>query len=113
MAPSTSLVEVQPGTALYLAGDQHERAAQAGMPNEEIAEHLVGEPRGAGGGTSGGPAPATTSVFVWTSLFPCVPVMLPGQVRLYRMTRRPAGPVTFFAWRRPEEPQVTKGESGP
>ena len=41
--------------------------------------------------------PAVTGVFVWETLIPTVPVMLLGQVWLYRMTRRSAGAVTFFA----------------
>lgn len=41
--------------------------------------------------------PAMTGVFVWSTLIPTVPVMLLGQVWLYRMTRRSAGAVTFFA----------------
>jgi cytochrome bd ubiquinol oxidase subunit II len=42
-------------------------------------------------------APGMTGVFVWTVLAPAVPVMLLGQVWLYRMTRRPAVSPTFFA----------------
>lgn len=41
--------------------------------------------------------PGTTAVFVWSMLLPVVPVMLLGQVWLYRMTRRPAKGATFFA----------------
>ena len=37
-------------------------------------------------------APVLTMV-----LLPTIPVMLPGHVRLYRMTRRPATEPTFFA----------------
>jgi len=43
------------------------------------------------------PVPPGTGVFVWVTLAPAVPVMLVGQVWLYRMTRRPAVGVTFFA----------------
>ncbi|PDP88228.1 cytochrome BD ubiquinol oxidase subunit II [Glycomyces fuscus] len=43
------------------------------------------------------PIPSTTAVFVWTTLVPVIPVMLVGQVWLYRMTRRPAVAPTFFA----------------
>lgn len=41
--------------------------------------------------------PGMTGVFVWSMLLPTVPVMLLGQVWLYRMTRRPAAEPTFFA----------------
>ncbi|WP_017581792.1 cytochrome d ubiquinol oxidase subunit II [Nocardiopsis valliformis] len=41
--------------------------------------------------------PGTTGVFVWSMLLPAVPVMLIGQVWLYRMTRRPAASASFFA----------------
>lgn len=41
--------------------------------------------------------PGPTGVFVWSMLLPAVPVMLIGQVWLYRMTRRPAVPPSFFA----------------
>lgn len=41
--------------------------------------------------------PGVTEAFVWSMLLPMVPVMLLGQVRLYRMTRRPAAETTFFA----------------
>lgn len=41
--------------------------------------------------------PGATGVFVWSMLLPLVPVMLLGQVWLYRMTRRPAAEPTFFA----------------
>ena len=41
--------------------------------------------------------PGMTGVFVWSMLLPTVPVMLLGQVWLYRMTRRPATEPTFFA----------------
>lgn len=41
--------------------------------------------------------PGMTGVFVWSMLLPAVPVMLLGQVWLYRMTRRPAVSPTFFA----------------
>ncbi len=41
--------------------------------------------------------PGVTGVFVWAMLAPAVPVMLLGQVWLYRMTRRPAATPTFFA----------------
>ena len=41
--------------------------------------------------------PGMTGVFVWSMLAPAVPVMLLGQVWLYRMTRRPAVSPTFFA----------------
>lgn len=41
--------------------------------------------------------PGMTGVFVWSTLLPAVPVMLIGQVWLYRMTRRPAVPASFFA----------------
>lgn len=41
--------------------------------------------------------PGMTGVFVWSMLLPAVPVMLIGQVWLYRMTRRPAVAPTFFA----------------
>lgn len=41
--------------------------------------------------------PGMTGVFVWSMLLPVVPVMLLGQVWLYRMTRRPATAPTFFA----------------
>jgi len=43
------------------------------------------------------PVPAGTGVFVWVTLLPAIPVMLIGQVWLYRMTRRPAVEATFFA----------------
>ncbi|WP_116244783.1 cytochrome d ubiquinol oxidase subunit II [Nocardiopsis sp. FIRDI 009] len=43
------------------------------------------------------PVPDTTAVFVWVWLAPAVPVMVLGQVWLYRMTRRPAAEPTFFA----------------
>lgn len=43
------------------------------------------------------PIPETTGVFVWSMLLPVVPVMLLGQVWLYRMTRRPATEPTFFS----------------
>jgi len=43
------------------------------------------------------PVPAGTGVFVWTTLLPAIPVMLIGQVWLYRITRRPAVEATFFA----------------
>ena len=41
--------------------------------------------------------PGMTGAFVWSMLLPVVPVMLLGQVWLYRMTRRPATTPTFFA----------------
>ncbi|MEU3017927.1 cytochrome d ubiquinol oxidase subunit II [Nocardiopsis sp. NPDC007018] len=41
--------------------------------------------------------PGMTGAFVWSMLVPVVPVMLLGQVWLYRMTRRPAASPTFFA----------------
>ena len=41
--------------------------------------------------------PEATGVLVWSMLLPTVPVMLLGQVWLYRMTRRPAAEPTFFA----------------
>jgi cytochrome bd-type quinol oxidase subunit 2 len=41
--------------------------------------------------------PGMTGVFVWSMLLPAVPVMLIGQVWLYRMTRRPAVSPSFFA----------------
>lgn len=41
--------------------------------------------------------PGMTGAFVWSMLAPAVPVMLLGQVWLYRMTRRPAVSPTFFA----------------
>ncbi|WP_017584951.1 cytochrome d ubiquinol oxidase subunit II [Nocardiopsis ganjiahuensis] len=41
--------------------------------------------------------PGVTGAFVWAMLAPAVPVMLLGQVWLYRMTRRPAATPTFFA----------------
>lgn len=41
--------------------------------------------------------PGMVGVFVWSMLLPVVPVMLLGQVRLYRMTRRPATASTLFA----------------
>jgi len=37
-----------------------------------------------------------TGVFVWSILAPAIPVMLIGQVWLYRMTRRSAGAETFL-----------------
>ncbi|MEV2277506.1 cytochrome d ubiquinol oxidase subunit II [Nocardiopsis sp. NPDC049922] len=40
--------------------------------------------------------PATTGAFVWAALAPVIPVMVIGQVWLYRMTRRPAPEPTFF-----------------
>lgn len=43
------------------------------------------------------PLPGMTGVFVWSVLLPTIPVMLLGQVWLYRMTRRPAATPTFFA----------------
>lgn len=43
------------------------------------------------------PIPPTTAVFVWATLAPVIPVMLVGQVWLYRMTRRPVTAPTFFA----------------
>ena len=43
------------------------------------------------------PLPGMTGVFVWSMLLPAVPVMLLGQVWLYRMTLRPAAEPTFFA----------------
>lgn len=43
------------------------------------------------------PIPEATGVFVWSMLLPVVPVMLLGQVWLYRMTRRPATEPTFFS----------------
>ncbi|MGW8437301.1 cytochrome d ubiquinol oxidase subunit II [Nocardiopsis sp. NPDC055551] len=48
-------------------------------------------------GLSVTPLPGTTGVFVWSVLLPTIPVMLLGQVWLYRMTRRPAAEPTFFA----------------
>ena len=41
--------------------------------------------------------PGVTEAFVWSMLLPMVPVVLLGQVWLYRMTRRPAAETTFFA----------------
>ncbi|CAL9552163.1 hypothetical protein SUDANB121_04477 [Nocardiopsis dassonvillei] len=41
--------------------------------------------------------PDTTAVLVWSVLAPAVPVMLIGQVWLYRMTRRPSRAPGFFA----------------
>ncbi|MEU0240773.1 cytochrome d ubiquinol oxidase subunit II [Nocardiopsis sp. NPDC006198] len=43
------------------------------------------------------PVPSVTGMFVWAILLPTIPVMLIGQVWLYRMTRRPAAGATFFA----------------
>ncbi|MBR8745428.1 hypothetical protein [Nocardiopsis sp. MG754419] len=44
-----------------------------------------------------GVGPGLAEVFVWSLLLPAIPVMLLGQVWLYRMTRRPAPEPTFFA----------------
>ncbi|MBQ1083777.1 hypothetical protein [Nocardiopsis sp. B62] len=41
--------------------------------------------------------PGMAGVFVWSMLLPVVPVMLLGQVWLYRMTRRPVTASSFFA----------------
>ncbi|MDE3721257.1 cytochrome d ubiquinol oxidase subunit II [Nocardiopsis sp. N85] len=41
--------------------------------------------------------PDTTAVLVWSVLTPAIPVMLIGQVWLYRMTRRPSRSPGFFA----------------
>ncbi|MFL1378732.1 MULTISPECIES: cytochrome d ubiquinol oxidase subunit II [unclassified Nocardiopsis] len=43
------------------------------------------------------PVPDTTAVLVWSVLAPAIPVMLIGQVWLYRMTRRPSRSAGFFA----------------
>ncbi|WP_053107294.1 hypothetical protein [Nocardiopsis sp. SBT366] len=40
--------------------------------------------------------PGMAGVFVWSMLLPVVPVMLLGQVWLYRMTRRPVTASNFF-----------------
>jgi cytochrome bd-type quinol oxidase subunit 2 len=41
--------------------------------------------------------PSTTEVFVWVMLAPAAPVMVLGQVWMYRLARRPAPQPTFFA----------------
>lgn len=49
------------------------------------------------GGLPVAPVPDATAVLVWSVLAPAVPVMLIGQVWLYRMTRRPSRTSGFFA----------------
>ncbi|SHJ32814.1 Cytochrome bd-type quinol oxidase, subunit 2 [Nocardiopsis flavescens] len=79
-------------------------AATAGLSGPMLSRHtsavaiaVPGVLVAVAGGLPVAPIPEATAVLVWSVLTPAIPVMLIGQVWLYRMTRRPSPAPGFFA----------------